>query len=72
VRNWVDFASSNDGTLPEFSLPLGDPNTPCGGDLLVTQLMNAEQTAAFENACIAAGSRFVAESSPPRPSRSTG
>ena len=59
VHRWIDFATSNDGTLPEFSLPLGDPNTPCGGDLLVTQLMNAEQTAAFENACLAAGSRFI-------------
>jgi hypothetical protein len=59
VRNWIDFATSNDGTLPEFSLPLGDPSVPCGGEIMVAQLMNGDQTARFENACIAAGSRFV-------------
>ena len=55
----MDFAGSNDGTLPEFALPLGDPDTHCGGDIMVVQLLNGEQTARFENACIAAGSRFV-------------
>jgi hypothetical protein len=59
VRRWVDFAGSNDGTLPEFAMPLGDPDTQCGGDFMVVQLLNGEQTARFENACIAAGSRFV-------------
>jgi hypothetical protein len=59
IRRWVDFAGSNDGTLPEFALPLGDPETHCGGDIMVVQLLNGEQTARFENACIAAGSRFV-------------
>lgn len=59
VRRWIDFAVTNDGTLPEFSLPLGDPSAACGGDIIVAPLMNAEQTAKFETACVAAGSRFV-------------
>lgn len=59
VRRWIDFAATNDGTLPEFALPLGDASVPCGGDIMVAQLMNPDQTARFETACIGAGSRFV-------------
>lgn len=59
VKRWVEFASRNDGTLPEFALPLGDGSTTTGGEVLVVELMNSEQTAKFESACIAAGSRFV-------------
>lgn len=58
VRRWIEFAESNGGTLPDFPLPLGDSSVPCGGDVLVEQLMNAGQTIRFESACIAAGARF--------------
>lgn len=34
VRAWIDFAEINNGTFPEFPLPLGDPSVRCGGDLL--------------------------------------
>jgi hypothetical protein len=58
VRKWIAFAESNDGTLPNFPLPLGDPSTSAGGDVVVEQLMVGQQTARFESACIAAGARF--------------
>ena len=59
VRRWIDFADTNEGTLPDFGLPLGDPTKPCGGDILFVQMMDADQTRRFEAACMAAGSRFV-------------
>jgi hypothetical protein len=58
VRKWIEFAENNDGTLPDFPLPLGDPSLSCGGDIVVAQLMDQQQTARFESASIAAGARF--------------
>lgn len=58
VRGWIEFAEDNGGTLPDFPLPLGDLTQPAGGDLLVEQLMDRDQTAAFESLCVAAGARF--------------
>ena len=58
VRKWIEFAESNDGTLPDFPLPLGDPSVSCGGDVVVEQLMDGPQTARFESVCVAAGARF--------------
>jgi mycolipenoyl-CoA---2-(long-chain-fatty acyl)-trehalose mycolipenoyltransferase / long-chain-acyl-CoA---trehalose acyltransferase len=58
VRTWVDFAENNNGSLPEFPLPLGDPTMPCTGGILTAQLMDEQQTAQFESACIEAGARF--------------
>ncbi len=34
VRAWIEFAENNDGSLPEFPLPLGDPSVPCAADLV--------------------------------------
>lgn len=59
VRKWVRFAQHNDGTLPQFPLPLGDPSVPCEGDLLTVQLMDEEQSNRFEGACTDAGARFI-------------
>jgi mycolipenoyl-CoA---2-(long-chain-fatty acyl)-trehalose mycolipenoyltransferase / long-chain-acyl-CoA---trehalose acyltransferase len=56
VRAWVDFFERNDGTLPEFCLPLGDQPVPC--DMMSVQLLDERQTARFESACLAAGARF--------------
>jgi hypothetical protein len=58
VRRWIAFAESNGGTLPGFPLPLGEPSASAGGDVIVEQLMDGQQTARFESACIAAGARF--------------
>jgi hypothetical protein len=58
VRRWIAFAENNGGTLPDFPLPLGDPSVSAGGDVVVEQLMDGQQTARFESASIAAGARF--------------
>ena len=59
VRSWVDFAEANNGTLPEFPLPLGDRLVPCNGDLVSETLLDAKQTEQFEAVCTAAGARFI-------------
>jgi len=59
IRTWIEYAENNDGTLPEFPLPLGDPSEPCGGDVMVVQLMDGQHTARFESACIESGARFI-------------
>ena len=56
IRQWIEFAEHNGGTLPGFPLPLGDESVPA--DTVITQLMNERQTAGFESACVAAGARF--------------
>ena len=59
VRAWIEFAENNNGSLPEFPLPLGNPLEPSVGDMVSETLMDAEQTARFDQACAAAGARFV-------------
>jgi mycolipenoyl-CoA---2-(long-chain-fatty acyl)-trehalose mycolipenoyltransferase / long-chain-acyl-CoA---trehalose acyltransferase len=58
VRAWIEFAENNDGTLPNFPLPLGDPSVPWSGAPMTVQLLDEQQTARFESACIEAGTRF--------------
>ena len=58
VRKWIEFAEHNGGTLPDFPLPLGDVSVASGGDLIVEQLMDQDQTAEFESLCVEAGARF--------------
>jgi mycolipenoyl-CoA---2-(long-chain-fatty acyl)-trehalose mycolipenoyltransferase / long-chain-acyl-CoA---trehalose acyltransferase len=55
VRAWLEFLESNGATLPHCRLELGD-SAPT--DLMSTTLLDERQTAAFESACVAAGSRF--------------
>jgi mycolipenoyl-CoA---2-(long-chain-fatty acyl)-trehalose mycolipenoyltransferase / long-chain-acyl-CoA---trehalose acyltransferase len=59
VQKWITFAEGNNGTLPQFPLPLGDPSVPCEGDLLTVQLMDQDQSNRFESACMDAGARFI-------------
>ncbi|HKP40607.1 condensation domain-containing protein [Mycobacterium sp.] len=59
VRKWINFAEGNNGTLPQFPLPLGDPSVPCEGDLVTVQLMDEEESNRFESACTDAGIRFI-------------
>jgi 2'-acyl-2-O-sulfo-trehalose (hydroxy)phthioceranyltransferase len=59
VRRWVEFAEANGGGFPDFPLPLGDPAVPCNGDLLSETLLDVKQTEKFEDACHAAGARFI-------------
>jgi len=59
VRAWIDFADNNNGSFPEFPLPLGNPLEPSNSDMISELLMDAEQTERFESACTAAGARFI-------------
>jgi hypothetical protein len=58
VREWVRFAEDGDGILPRFPLPLGDLSAPCGGDMVVVQLLDAAQTRRFDAVCTSLGVRF--------------
>lgn len=59
VQTWIDFAENNGGGLPEFPLPLGNPNESTSSGMTSEVLMDAAQTERFESACTAAGARFV-------------
>jgi hypothetical protein len=59
VKSWVEFAKGNDGSMPAFPLPLGDPSVRDTGDIVTLRMMDEEQTARFESACTAAGARFI-------------
>ncbi|BDX32570.1 acyltransferase [Mycobacterium antarcticum] len=59
VQEWVDFARCNDGTMPQFPMPLGDPPWSTTGDLVTVRLMDKPQSDRFEAACTAAGARFI-------------
>lgn len=56
IRQWVEFAEYNGGTLPCFPLPLGDELVAPATESF--QLMDERQTADFESACVTAGGRF--------------
>lgn len=58
VRKWVDFANNNDGTLPRFPLPLGDPFVPFAGALLTVELLDAQESRRFDAVCWEANARF--------------
>lgn len=58
VRDWIAFAERNDGGMPRFPLPLGDPSVPCGGDMIVVPLLDAHQSRYFDAACTHEGVRF--------------
>ncbi len=59
VAEWIEFLQANDGTLPKFPLPLGDPSVPCTGDLITVRLMDSHDSDRFEAVCAQAGVRFV-------------
>lgn len=59
VRSWTQFAESNDGTFPEFPLPLGDPSKPSQADIVTMTMLDQQQTASFESICTGAGARFI-------------
>lgn len=56
VRGWIDFA--NDGEWPSFPLPLGDTWSSSRGAFVTVELLDADETEAFDTACRAAGARF--------------
>lgn len=58
IRDWIDFARDVDGQWPSFPLPLGDNGATGAGSFVEIELLDAEQTEAFDTACRAAGARF--------------
>ncbi len=59
IRSWTRFAEANNGSLPDFALPLGDPSEPSQADIVTMTMLDEAQTARFESACTAAGARFI-------------
>ena len=59
VRAWTQFAERNDGSMPAFPLPLGDPSVPSDADIVTVTMLDEQQTSRFESACTAAGARFI-------------
>ena len=59
VRAWIDFVENNNGSLPAFPLPLGNPLNSTSSVMSSELLMDAAQTDRFESACTSAGARFV-------------
>jgi hypothetical protein len=59
VRLWTQFAESNDGSLPDFPLPLGDASEPSVSDMVTMTMLDEQQTSRFETACTTAGARFI-------------
>lgn len=58
VREWIGFLEKNNGSLPQFPLPLGD-RSPCPGDLLTVELLDEFESDRFESACASVGVRFI-------------
>jgi mycolipenoyl-CoA---2-(long-chain-fatty acyl)-trehalose mycolipenoyltransferase / long-chain-acyl-CoA---trehalose acyltransferase len=59
VRSWTQFAEGNDGSLPDFALPLGDASKPSQADIVTVTMLDEQQTARFESVCTTAGARFI-------------
>ena len=57
VKDWVDFAVDAEGEWPSFPLELGNAGDG-SGRAFTAELLNAEQTEAFDTACRRAGARF--------------
>ncbi len=58
VKDWVDFAQNNDGNWPRFPLELGDTSASSAGGVVTFDILDTDETEAFETACRAAGARF--------------
>lgn len=58
IRAWIDFARDTRGEWPTFPLPVGDCGPAAKGHFLTVDLLDADDTEAFDNACRAAGARF--------------
>ncbi len=59
VRAWTAFAEHNEGSVPDFPLPLGDVAETPAADIVTTRMLDEQQTSRFEAACIAADARFI-------------
>lgn len=58
IKDWIAFAQNTDGDWPSFPLDLGDTWASNKGDFVTVELLNGDDTEAFDTACRAAGARF--------------
>jgi len=58
IKDWVDFAREADGDWPGFPLEVGDTSAGTAGRVVTVELLNSEETAAFDQAYRAAGARL--------------
>ncbi len=58
VRDWVDFAHTAGGAWPSFPLELGDTSAHSAGRAITVELLDGDDTEAFDLACRSAGARF--------------
>jgi hypothetical protein len=58
IRDWIAFAQDTDGDWPSFPLELGDTWSNNQGDFITVELLNGEETEAFDAACRTVGARF--------------
>jgi hypothetical protein len=58
IRDWITFAQDTGGDWPSFPLELGDTWTNNKGDFITVDLLNGEETEAFDDACRSVGARF--------------
>lgn len=56
VRKWAKFSEATERSLLEFHLPLSDTSAPC--EIMGMQLMDEQQTVAFESSCLLAHAQF--------------
>ena len=56
--NKLSFARDTDGDWPSFPLELGDTSTHSVGGVVTVELLDADESEAFNSACRAAGARF--------------
>ena len=50
IKDWTEFAADVDGDWPGFPLDLGDTSTTSAGRVITVELLNAQQTEAFDTA----------------------
>jgi mycolipenoyl-CoA---2-(long-chain-fatty acyl)-trehalose mycolipenoyltransferase / long-chain-acyl-CoA---trehalose acyltransferase len=58
IKDWIAFAQSTGGEWPSFPLELGDTWASNKGDFVTVELLNEDDTEAFDTACREAGARF--------------
>ena len=58
IRDWIAFAQDTDGDWPSFPLELGDTWSNNKGDFITVELLNDDETEAFDAACRDVGARF--------------
>jgi hypothetical protein len=58
IKDWVDFACESADDWPSFPLEVGDTSASTAGRVVTVEVLDQEGTAAFDQACRAAGARL--------------